>query len=102
MGDTARLATRLDLIAMEPRGELSSTGFILANEGSEYVVLQPTATANPFTVTLEPGTYEAAWFSVEARGTVQGDPVSVDARTAVAFRPPGLPNEHAVLVLRRM
>jgi hypothetical protein len=102
MGDTARLAERLDLIAMEPRGELSSTGYVLANEGTEYVVLQPTATADPFTVTLEPGTYEAAWLSVEARDTVQGDPVSVDTRTAVAFRAPDRPNEHAVLVLRRV
>jgi hypothetical protein len=54
MGKTARLAERLNLIAMEPCAELSSTGYVLANECSEYVVLQPTATADPFTVTLEP------------------------------------------------
>jgi hypothetical protein len=102
MGDTARLAERLNLIAMQPRGELSSTRFVLANEGSEYVVLQPTATTEPFTVMLEPGTYQAEWFSVETRGTVHGEPISVDARTALAFRPPDRPNEPAVLVLRRV
>jgi Family of unknown function (DUF6298) len=102
MGDTARLAQRLDLIRMQPRGELSSTGYVLANEGSEYVVLQPTATADPFTLMLEPGTYQAEWFSVEARDTVPGDTVSVDTRTALAFHPPNRPNQHAVLVLRRV
>src|SRR5262245_33574959 len=46
MGDTVRLAERLNLIEMEPRGELSSTGFVLASEGREYVVLQPIETAD--------------------------------------------------------
>jgi hypothetical protein len=100
MGDTVRLAGRLNLIEMEPRGELSSTGFVLANEGREYVVLQPTGTTDPFTVTLEPGTYEVEWFSVEMRETMQGDRVSVDARTAFSFRSPSHAGGPAVLVLR--
>jgi hypothetical protein len=61
MGDSARLAQRLDLIRMQLAANLSSTGYVLANEGSEYVVLQPTATADPFTLMLEPGTYQAEW-----------------------------------------
>jgi len=102
MGDTARLAGQLNLIEMEPRGELSSTGFVLANEGREYVALQPTGTSEPFTVTLEPGTYEAEWFSIEARQTQQGDRVSVDAPTALPFTPPSRASGPVVLTLRGM
>jgi len=102
MGDTARLAGQLNLIEMEPRGELSSTGFVLANEGKEYVVLQPTGTSEPFTVTLEPGTYEAEWFSIEARQTQQGDRVSVDAPTGLPFTPPSRASGPVVLTLRGM
>ena len=102
MGDTARLAGQLNLIEMEPRGELSSTGFVLANEGREYVALQPTGTSEPFTVTLEPGTYEAEWFSIEARQTQQGDRVSVDAPTALPFTPPSRATGPVVLTLRGM
>ena len=39
MGDTLRFAERMNLIAMEPRGDLSSTGYALANPGEEYLVL---------------------------------------------------------------
>ena len=34
MGDTLRYAERMHLIAMEPRGDLSSTGYALANPGA--------------------------------------------------------------------
>jgi hypothetical protein len=99
MGDTVRLARRLNLIEMEPRGDLSSTGFVLANDGKEYVVLQPTETTDPFTVTLEPGTYDVEWFRIEARDIHHGDRVSVDETAPVPFAPPsgGGP---VVLVLR--
>jgi Family of unknown function (DUF6298) len=102
MGDTARFARQLNLIEMEPRGELSSTGFVMANEGREYAVLQPTGTTDPFTVTLERGTYEAEWFSIEARESLQGDPVSVDTPTALPFIPPSPATVPVVLILRRM
>jgi hypothetical protein len=41
MGDMLRFAREMDLVAMEPRGDLSSTGYTLANPGEEYLVLQP-------------------------------------------------------------
>jgi hypothetical protein len=64
MGDTLRFATRMNLLAMEPRGDLSSTGYALASPGEEYLVLDPSDTRSSFTVRLEPGTYTAEWFSV--------------------------------------
>ena len=39
MGDTRRYAERMGLIDMAPRGDLTSTGYALANPGAEYLVL---------------------------------------------------------------
>jgi hypothetical protein len=73
MGDTLRYAKKLDLIAMVPRGDLASTGFVLANPGREYLVLQPHETSSPFTVTVEPGSYDVEWHSVSTRATTPGE-----------------------------
>src|SRR6266540_2780330 len=70
MGDTLRYANRVSLVDMQPRGDLSSTGYALANPGEEYLVLE--ASGTPFTVTLEAGTYAVEWFSVEGRERFQG------------------------------
>ena len=69
MGDTLRFAERMNLMDMEPREDLSSTGYALANPGQEYLVLQPSEAADPFTVVLEAGTYSAEWFHVRHRET---------------------------------
>jgi hypothetical protein len=45
MGDTLRFAKRMNLIQTQPHGELSSTGYALADPGEEYLVPQPSATA---------------------------------------------------------
>jgi hypothetical protein len=99
MGDTVRLAGRLNLAEMEPRGELSSTGFALANEGSEYVILQPIDSAHAFDVTVEPGTYEVEWFSVQRRETRSGDRVSIEEVGPTRFTSP-FAGEPTVLILR--
>ena len=66
MGDTLHYAQKMDLLHMEPRGDLSSTGYVLANPGEEVLVLQPSESAEAFNVTLEAGTYSVEWFSVNA------------------------------------
>jgi hypothetical protein len=88
MGDTRRYAERVNLAAMEPRTELSSTGYALVDPGAEYLVLDPAETTDPLTVTLEPGTYAADWFSVDARQTMAADPVEATSETALAFKAP--------------
>jgi hypothetical protein len=88
MGDTVRFANRMNLIEMAPRGDLSSTGYALANPGEEYLVLQPSATAAPFGVTLEPGRYSTEWFSIEERKTVHTDDVTVESPTDVRLSAP--------------
>ena len=101
MGDTLRFAERMNLIEMEPRGDLSSTGYALANPGEEYLVLQPSTTADPFTVTLEAGTYAVEWFGVDTRRTMGADDVTVERDESIGFTAPLAESEPAVLYLHR-
>jgi hypothetical protein len=100
MGDTLRFAERMDLLRMEPRDDLSSTGYALANPGREYLVLQPDGAAGSFTVQLEPGTYTAEWFGVEGRTTVPAGAATVEGPTATGFTPPAELSGPAVLYLK--
>jgi hypothetical protein len=100
MGDTRRLAERVNLLGMQPRQDLSSTGYALADPGREYVVLQPDAAAGRFTVTLEPGTYQAEWFSIQGRQKVPGQAMAVERSAAVGFRAPSEASGPIVLYLK--
>jgi hypothetical protein len=101
MGDTLRFAERMNLLELQPRDDLSSTGYALANPGQEYLVLQPNATADPFTVRLAAGTYTAEWFGVEGRQTVLGDRRTVERPMSVSFGPPSQSSGPIVLYLKR-
>jgi hypothetical protein len=101
MGDTLRFAQRMDLIAMAPREDLSSTGYALANPGEEYLVLAPGGAAAPFTVRLEPGTYAAEWFAVERRATVPGEDTTVQTSMDTSFSAPSEASGPTVLYLKR-
>jgi hypothetical protein len=101
MGDTLRFAGRIGLGGMAPRGELSSTGYALADPGQEYLVLQPAETAGPFTVQLPAGTYAVQWHSLGSRDTVGVDQVTVAGPGAVAFTAPFAAAGPAVLRLKR-
>jgi hypothetical protein len=102
MGDTLRYAQRLNLIEMEPRGDLSSTGYVLANPGKEYLVLQPSDTSNPFTVTLEPGTYTVEWYAVNSRETKEAGEVEATSDGRTNFTPPFAQSGPAVLYLKQI
>src|SRR5918993_3917834 len=102
MGDTLRFARQLDLLAMEPRGDLSSTGYAMANPGEEYLVLQPDETAGPFTVTLEPYTYSVQWHSVGRRETEGAGKVTVEDHKSTSFTAPFAEAGPAALHLRRI
>jgi hypothetical protein len=96
MGDTLRFAGRVDLVRLRPLGELSSTGYALADPGREYLVLAPEG--GRFGVHLEPGDYAASWFGVDKRDTVPGEAVSAEEAGEVGFEAPAGP---AVLHLKR-
>jgi len=102
MGDTLRFAERMKLIEIEPRGDLSSTGYALADPGKEYLVLEPSETADPFTVTLAAGTYTVQWYSVNSRETVEADKVTVESSTTISFSAPFEAAGPAVLYLKKV
>src|SRR5436190_2728831 len=84
MGQTRSYADRMNLAAMTPRGDLTSTGYALAAVGAEYLVYQ--AGAGAFTVNLAAGSYSAEWLNpatgaASAGGTFPGG-------SAVSFTPP--------------
>jgi Family of unknown function (DUF6298) len=102
MGDTRRYAEKMTLIEMEPRGDLTSTGFALANPGAEYLVLEPGETAGSFSVKLDAGTYTVEWYSVNSRKTESADNVTVESDKSARFTPPfGVPGP-AVLYLKQV
>ena len=88
LGDTRRMAARVDLAALEPRGDLTSTGFALARPGHEYLVLRPGGSDPSFTVRLETGTYAARWFDVEDHREQDAEAVRIDRTTTVTLRSP--------------
>ena len=61
MGDTRRLAQRINLAAMLPQSDLASTKYLLALRGREYLVYQP-AGGKEFSIELKRGTYRFEWF----------------------------------------
>jgi hypothetical protein len=67
LGYTRTYANKIDLTAMKPSLELASTGYCLANPGSEYLVYQPGA--GEFTVDLTAGKYLYEWFNPVAGHT---------------------------------
>jgi hypothetical protein len=96
LGQTRRLAERIDLQAMLPHPELASTGFCLAQPGTEYLAYQPQPRAT-FSLTLEPGSYRFEWIDpAEGKIVQQGELKAVAGTTE--FEPPM--NDAAVLYVR--
>lgn len=98
MGVSWNLARRMDLTAMAPRSELSSTTYCLAASGREYVVYVP-APGAALTVTLEAGSYDAEWVGPLDGGRKAVGRVDADGGDH-EFKPP--PGDAAVLHLRKV
>jgi len=86
MGHTLTYANKMNLIAMTPRNDLSSTAYCLGNPGKEYLIYQPESNTS-FSVNLKTGTYSFEWFN-PGSGTI----VSKGTFTAItekqSFTPP--------------
>ena len=85
MGHTRTYANKMNLAAMTPRNDLSTTSYCLANSGQEYLVYQPKT--GEFSVDLTAGSYAFEWFnpttgSVASTGSVKA------AGGKQAFTPP--------------
>jgi hypothetical protein len=61
MGQTRRLAERVNLAAMTPRNELASSGYCLANPGKEYLVYLPDGGAVTVDLTPVADTLTVEW-----------------------------------------
>jgi len=98
IGATNEYAERFaDLARMNPHGELSSTGYCLADPGAEYLVYQPTS--GELTVELEAGTYDYEWFDCDAAAVSETGSVEVSGG-AEPFTPPESITADAALYLR--
>ena len=102
MGDTLKYARRMKLIDMEPRGEHSSTGYALANPGEEYLVLQPSESAEAFVVSLTAGSYVVEWFSINRRETASTQDVIVESSSKISFTAPFEAAGPVVLYLKKV
>jgi hypothetical protein len=98
-GDVRRLTDEIDLWATEPRGDLTSTGYALANPGVEYIILQPEPDAR-FTATVAAGTYRLSWFNVETRTWTGAAEITAVGEQVVDFTPPFASPGPVVLHLR--
>ncbi|NQT74838.1 MAG: hypothetical protein HQ553_19030 [Chloroflexi bacterium] len=97
MGYTLTYANKMNLVDMIPRPELSTTGYCLANPGSEYLFYQPVSGA--FTVTLDSGDYYYEWFNPDTGKIVEsGDYAAPTGDNS--FLPPF--GGHAVLYLKSL
>ena len=78
MGDTLRYAKKIDLAAMEPRGDLASTGYCLANPSREYLVYVPSNGDREWTETVSVDLSESSkafhveWFNPRTGTTTSG------------------------------
>jgi len=101
MGDTRRYAERVKLIDMAPRADLTSTGYALANPGTEYLVLQPNEANDAFEVRLAAGSYDVEWYNVKTRETKQQRTVRVARDGSVRFASPFAVPGPSILYLRK-
>lgn len=97
MGQTRRLAERLQLATMRPRGELASSGFCLADPVAAYVIYLPQGAEVTVDLSAASGLFVAEWIH-PANGPAQ----TVEAISAGGRRVLQAPFEgDAVLFLRK-
>jgi hypothetical protein len=101
MGDTRRFAERLGLVDMQPRRDIASTGYALANPGTEYLVLEPEGDGRAVTVDIGAGSYTVEWFDVTSRETAMADALTVESAGTVELSSP-FPSSPAVLYLNQI
>jgi len=96
MGVTRRLADRVNLAAMTPRGELAGSGYCLANPANEYLVYLPAGGEVNVDLSGAAGEFQVEWIHpVEGNRTPDGSAGGGATRT---FKAPG--SGGAVLHLR--
>ena len=72
MSQTRAFAERMDLAAMVPRKDLSSTNYCLANPGYEYLVYFPLGGAATIDLSDVQGEVQLEWFATDTGDTQSG------------------------------
>lgn len=85
MGYARMYAEKIDLLSMMPEADLTSTKYVLANPGVEYLVYQPGS--GSFTANLERGEYQYEWFD-PTTGSIAGAGSFTAPGGNVRFSPP--------------
>ncbi len=87
MGFAREVSERVNLAAMAPRSDLSSTDYCLADPGKAYLVYQPNEGRQTFDVTIEPGRYRVEWTECQTGQSKQTGSAIVED-TPASFTPP--------------
>jgi hypothetical protein len=88
MTQVVHYADRMDLANDKPNGSLTSTGYMLANPGTQYLAFAPNG--GSFTVNLSAGSgssFSVEWFNVSTGSTVMGASIA-GGSSQQAFTPP--------------
>ncbi|MBI2302703.1 MAG: hypothetical protein HYU66_27670 [Armatimonadetes bacterium] len=83
LGQTLRVAERMDLRRAVPHGELASTGWCLADPGREYAVYLPAGGEVTVDLTAAAGALDVTWFHATGGDGVAGGTVEGGARRAL-------------------
>jgi len=86
----------INLAAMNPRNDLSSTGFCLANPGMEYIIYQPGSSSFTIKGLSDNTEYSYQWFNTDSYSE-QGTGTITTSGSSRSFSPPF---SKAVLVLK--
>jgi hypothetical protein len=86
LGHTRRLAERLELAAMTPRGDLASTGYCLADPGHQYVIYLPDGGRVEVDLTAATGPMTVEWIDPLSGTSRAAEPVA--GGTKRALQPP--------------
>ena len=73
MGNTLAYAAKMNLTSMTPQGSISSTGYALANPGSEYLVYLPLGGSTTLNLSGVAGTFNVEWLDPVSGTVVSGE-----------------------------
>ena len=102
MGYARTFANRMNLIAMEPRVDLATTAFCLANifaPAAEYLVYLPTGGTVSVDLSATSGTLNVEWFDPRTGQTIAGG--TVTGGSSQLFTTPAPISADAVLYLHQ-
>ena len=80
MAQALALSRRINLARSTPQGELSSTGYGLAEPGVSYVVFVPEGGDIEVDLTAAPSSFQVEWHNVASGKITKADSVAGDAR----------------------